>query len=109
VLFIPMFIANTIAQGVVRAADSMRTARNAAGGRKTFAAVVERLDLITLPGMACSTISSFAQGAATAGKRSEPGCLQMLDMTPELCAALRETVNAPDEKRSTRSRARRIG
>src|SRR5205085_8005108 len=47
VLFIPMFIANTIAQSVVRAAefDADRAAARLVG-RKTFASVVERLDLI---------------------------------------------------------------
>jgi len=100
VLFIPMFIGNTIAQGAVRAAefDADRAATRLVG-RKTFAAVVERLDLISFTWDGVLNDLKFLHKEQQLPE-SVPNqvAVQMLDMTPELCAALRDTVNAPDEK-----------
>jgi Zn-dependent protease with chaperone function len=100
VLFVPMFIANTIASGVVRMAelDADRTAVRLMG-RPAFAALLERIELIdfTWEGVVAE-LEFLHREQALPDSLPQQLALRMLDMTPELCAVLRETVNKPDEK-----------
>ncbi len=100
VLFIPMFIANTIAAAAVRAAefDADRTAARLVG-KKTFMAVVERLEQINFvwDGMLMD-LKFLSKEGELPENLPQQIALRMQDMTAELCAALRETVHAPDEK-----------
>jgi hypothetical protein len=100
VLFIPMFIANTIAATVVRAAefDADRAAARLVG-RKTFTAVVERLEQIDFvwDGMLMD-LKFLSKEGQLPENLPQQIAVRMQDMTAELCAALRETVHAPDEK-----------
>jgi phage FluMu protein Com len=100
VLFIPMFIANTIAQSAVRAAefDADRAAARLVG-RKTFAAVIERLEQIDFSWDGILADLKFLNSEQQLpDSLPEQVALRMLDMSPELWGALRDTVNAPDEK-----------
>ncbi len=100
VLFIPMFIANTIAQSAVRAAefDADRAAARLVG-RKTFAAVIERLEQINFSWDGILADLKFLNSEQQLpDSLPEQVALRMLDMSPELWGALRDTVNAPDEK-----------
>lgn len=100
VLFVPMFIANTIAQSVVRAAEL--DADHAAArlvGRRTFAAVLERLEQINFSwDGVLADLKFLNKEDRLPDSLPEQVALRMLDMSPELWGALRDTVNAPDEK-----------
>jgi hypothetical protein len=100
VLFVPMFIANTVAAGVVRRAelDADRSTVRLVG-QETFAVLLERLELIdfTWEGMTAE-LDFLHTEQQLPESLPEQLAVRMLDMTPELCAALRETVNKPDEK-----------
>jgi hypothetical protein len=100
VLFIPMFIANTIAMGVVRSAefDADRAATRLVG-KATFAGLLERLEQIdfTWDGV-LADLAFLNTEQRLPESLPHQVALRMLDMSPELCAALRETVNKPDEK-----------
>ena len=90
VLFVPMFIANTVAAGVVRRAehDADRTAARLVG-RQTFAALLERVDLIqfTWEGVVAE-LEFLHREQALPDSLPQQLALRMLDMTPELRAAL---------------------
>jgi hypothetical protein len=100
VLFIPMFIANTIGSGVVRAAafDADRAASRLVG-KKTFAAVVDRLEQINFSwdGM-LADLKFLSKEGQLPDNLPQQIAIRMQDMSAELCAVLRETLNAPDEK-----------
>jgi predicted Zn finger-like uncharacterized protein len=100
VLFVPMFIANTVGASVVRRAelDADRTAARLVG-RKTFAALLERVELVefTWEGV-LAELDFLHREQALPDNLPQQLALRMLDMTPELRAVLRETVNKPDEK-----------
>jgi len=100
VLFVPMFIANTVAAGVVRHAelDADRCTVRLVG-RKRFAELLERVEQaeFTWEGV-IAELDFLHREQALPDSLPQQLALRMLDMTPELCAALRETVNKPDEK-----------
>src|SRR5205085_10967379 len=100
VLFIPMVIAKAVAAAAVRAAefDADRAAARLVG-RKTFMAVVERLEQIDFvwDGMLMD-LKFLSKEGQLPENLPQQIAVRMQDMTAELCAALRETVNAPDEK-----------
>jgi hypothetical protein len=100
VLFIPMFIANTIAQSAVRAAEfDADKAASRLVGRKTFAAVIERLEQIDYSWDGVLADLNFLN---TEGRLPDSlpqqVFLRMQDMSSELWSVLRETVKAPEEK-----------
>lgn len=100
VLFVPMFIANTIAQSVVRAAEL--DADHAAArlvGRRTFGVVLERLEQINFSwDGVLADLKFLNKEDRLPDSLPEQVSLRMIDMSPELWGALRDTVNAPDEK-----------
>lgn len=100
VLFVPMFIANTIAQAVVRAAEL--DADHAAArlvGKRTFTVVLERLEQIDFSWDGVLADLKFLNTEnRLPDSLPEQVSLRMLDMSPELWGALRDTVKAPDEK-----------
>jgi hypothetical protein len=100
VLFVPMFIANTVAASVVRRAelDADRSAVRLVG-KATFAALLERVDLaeFTWEGVVAE-LEFLHREQALPDSLPQQLALRMLDMTSELRAVLRETVNKPDEK-----------
>jgi Zn-dependent protease with chaperone function len=100
VLFVPMFIANTVASQVVRQAD--RDADLIAArliGTQAFAALLERQEQIEFSweGVLAELDYLYREQSLP---DSLPGqlALRMLDMTPELGAALSETVNKSEER-----------
>jgi phage FluMu protein Com len=100
VLFIPMFIANTIAQAAVRAAEfDADKAASRLVGRKTFAAVIERLEQIdySWDGVLADLKFLNSEGQLP-DSLPQQVFLRMQDMSSELWSALRNTVNAPEEK-----------
>jgi hypothetical protein len=100
VLYIPMFLGNTFAGGLVRAAefDADRiTARLI--GREAFAALLVRLGVIEFAWQGVlAELRYLHQEQQLPDSLPQQLALRMLDVTPELCAALRDTVNRPDEK-----------
>jgi hypothetical protein len=100
VLFIPMFITNTIASAVVRASafDADRAASRLVG-KKTFGIVVERFEQIDFvwDGM-LADLKFLSKEGQLPDNLPQQIALRMQDLTAELCAVLRETVHAPDEK-----------
>jgi predicted Zn finger-like uncharacterized protein len=100
VLFIPMFIANTLAQSVVRAAefDADKAAARLVG-KKMFGIVIERLEHIDFvwTGLPADLKFLHKEGQLPPNLPQEVS-VRMQDMTAELVAALRDTVNAPEEK-----------
>ena len=100
VLFVPMFIANTIAAAVIRRAelDADLVATRLIGARG-FAGLLERAELIefTWDGVVAE-LEFLHREQALPDSLPQQLALRMLDMTPELCAVLRETVHKPDEK-----------
>jgi hypothetical protein len=100
VLFVPMFIANTIAQAVVRAAElDADVAAARLVGKQTFANVLERLEQIDFSWDGVLADLKFLNTEnRLPDSLPEQVALRMLDMSPELWGALRETVKAPDEK-----------
>jgi len=100
VLFIPMFIANTIGSAVVRRAefDADRASVRLVG-KKTFTGLLERLELIDFSWDGVLADLAFLNTEQQLpDSLPEQVTIRMQDMTPELCAVLRETVNKPDEK-----------
>jgi Zn-dependent protease with chaperone function len=99
-LFVPMFVANTIAQAVVRAAEfDADLAASRLVGRRTFAAVIERLEQIDYSWDGVLADLNFLHTEQKLPDNlPEQVALRMLDMSPELWGALRDTVKAPDEK-----------
>lgn len=100
VLFIPMFIANTIAQSAVRAAEfDADKAASRLVGRKTFAAVIDRLEQIdySWDGVLADLNFLNTEGSLP-DSLPQQVFLRMQDMSSELWGALRETVKAPEEK-----------
>jgi len=100
VLFIPMFIANTIAQSVVRAAelDADQAAARLVG-RRTFAATLERLEQIDYSRDGVLADLTFLNTEKQLPDNlPEQITLRMADMSSELWGVLRDTVKAPDEK-----------
>jgi hypothetical protein len=100
VLFIPMFIANTLAQSAARAAEfDADKAASRLVGRKTFAAVIERLEQIDYSWDGVLADLNFLN---TEGQLPDnlphQVFLRMQDMSSELWSVLRETVKAPEEK-----------
>ena len=100
VLFIPMFIGNTLAQNLVRQSelDADRAAARLVG-RETFAATLLRLGDIefTWQGV-LAELAFLHKEQQLPDSLPQQLSLRMLDMTPELAAALRETVGKPEEK-----------
>jgi hypothetical protein len=100
VLFIPMFVANTIGQAAVRAAEfDADKAASRLVGRKTFAAVIERLEQIdySWDGVLADLKFLNTEGQLP-DSLPQQVFLRMQDMSSELWGALRETVKAPEEK-----------
>lgn len=99
-LFVPMFIGNTIASSLVRTVelDSDRAGARLVG-RETFAAALVRLGLIefTWQGV-LAELDYLHKNQQLPDSLPKQLALRMLDMTPELVAALRETVANPEEK-----------
>jgi hypothetical protein len=100
VLFIPMFIGNTVASVLVRKTelDADRAAARLVG-RENFAASVVRLGLIefTWQGV-LAELNFLHRDQQLPDSLPQQLALRMLDMTPELCTALRETVGKQEEK-----------
>jgi hypothetical protein len=100
VLFVPMFVANTIASSVVRKTEfDADLAATRLVGRKTFTGLLERLEQIdfTWDG-AMADLNFLSKEQQLPESLPQNVALRMQDMTVELFHALRETVNAPDEK-----------
>jgi hypothetical protein len=100
VLFVPMFIANTIAQSAVRAAEfDADKAASRLVGRKTFVAVIDRLEQIdySWDGVLADLKFLNTEGQLP-DSLPQQVFLRMQDMSAELWGALRETVKAPEEK-----------
>jgi hypothetical protein len=100
VLFVPMFIANTIGAGVIRLAerDADRIAARLIGA-KAYTALLERLELIdfTWEGVVAE-LEFLHREQQLPDKLPEHLALRMQDMTPELRAVLGETVNQPEDR-----------
>jgi len=100
VLFIPMFIGNTIAQNLVRQSelDADRAAARLVG-RETFSASLVRLGVVefTWQGI-LSELSFLYKEQQLPDSLPQQLAVRLLDMTPELCAALRDTVAKQEEK-----------
>jgi hypothetical protein len=100
VLFVPMFIANTIGAGVIRLAerDADRIAARLIGA-KAYAALLEREELIdfTWEGVVAE-LEFLHREQQLPQKLPEHLALRMQDMTPELRAVLGETVNQPEDR-----------
>ena len=100
VLFVPMFIGNTLAQGLVRQSelDADRAAARLVG-RETFAATLVRQGVVdfTWEGV-LAELEFLNKEQALPDSLPQQLALRMLDMTPELCAALRDTVVKQEEK-----------
>ena len=95
-----MFIANTIAAAVSRGAefDADRASVRLVG-KKTFTGLLERLELIDFSWDGVLADLAFLNTEQQLpDSLPEQVAIRMQDMTPELCAVLRETVNKPDEK-----------
>ena len=100
VLFIPMFVANTIASAVVRKTElDADLAATRLVGRKTYSGLIERLEQIdfTWDGV-MADLNFFHKEGQLPDNLPQTIAVRMQDMTTELVAALRESVNAPDEK-----------
>jgi Zn-dependent protease with chaperone function len=99
-LFVPMFIGNTVASSLVRIVE-LEADRAGARlvGRETFAGALVRLGLIefTWQGV-LAELDYLHKNQQLPDSLPKQLALRMLDMTPELCAALRETVGKPVEK-----------
>jgi Zn-dependent protease with chaperone function len=99
-LFVPMFIGNTVASSLVRRVelDADRAGARLVG-KETFAGALVRLGLIefTWQGV-IAELDYLHKNQQLPDSLPKQLALRMLDMTPELCAALRETVGKPEEK-----------
>lgn len=99
-LFVPMFIGNTVASSLVRLTelDADRAGARLVG-RETFAGALVRLGLIefTWQGV-LAELDYLHKNQQLPNSLPKQLALRMLDMTPELCAALRESVGKPEEK-----------
>lgn len=100
VLFVPMFIANTIGAGVIRLAE--RDADLVASrliGAKAFAGLLERQELIdfTWEGV-LAELEFLYREQQLPDKLPDHLELRMQDMTPELREVLGETVNKAEER-----------
>jgi hypothetical protein len=100
VLFVPMFIANTVAAQVVRRADldaDLIAARLI--GSKAFSGLLERQELIdfTWEGV-LAELDYLHREQSLPNSLPDQLAMRMLDMTPELCVALSETVNKSEER-----------
>lgn len=100
VLFIPMFIGNTIAQNLVRRSelDADRAAARLVG-RETFSATLVRLGVVefTWQGV-LAELDFLYKERQLPDSLPQQLAVRLLDMTPELCAALRDTVVKQEEK-----------
>jgi hypothetical protein len=100
VLFVPMFIANTIGAGVIRRAeqDADRLAARLIGLR-AFGGLLERQELIDFAWEGVLAELEFLhREQQLPASLAEHLALRMQDMTPELRAVLGETVNKPAER-----------
>lgn len=100
VLFVPMFIANTIAAQVVKRADldaDLIAARLI--GSQAFGGLVERQELIDFcwEGV-LAELDYLHRDQSLPDSLPDQLALRMQDMTPELHAALAETVTKPEER-----------
>jgi hypothetical protein len=100
VLFIPMFIGNTVASTLVRAAelDADRTTARLVG-RRTFTSLLTQVGVVgfTWQGV-LAELNFLHRDQKLPDSLPQQLAVRMLDMTPELCAALRETVVKQEEK-----------
>lgn len=100
VLFIPMFVANTVAAGVIRLAerDADRIAARTIG-LPAYAALLEREELIdfTWEGV-LAELEFLHREQQLPDKLPDHLALRMQDMTAELRAVLGETINKPEER-----------
>ncbi len=100
VLFVPMFVGNTLAQGLVRQSelDADRAAARLIG-RESFSATLVRQGVVdfTWEGV-LAELEFLNKEQALPDSLPQQLALRMLDMTPELCAALRDTVVKQEEK-----------
>lgn len=99
-LFIPMFIGNTVASSLVKLVefDSDRaTARLI--GREGFVASLMRLGVVefTWQGV-IAELKFLHRDQQLPDSLPQQLALRMVDMTPELCSVLRDTVAKPEEK-----------
>jgi Zn-dependent protease with chaperone function len=98
VLFVPLFIANTIASHVVRQAelDADRCAVQLVGGT-VFTGLLERLAMIDFAWQGILLELDFLHGDhQLPDSLPQQLALRMLDMTPEVYSALRETAPGDD-------------
>lgn len=100
VLFVPMFIANTVGGFVVRRAEldaDLAAARLV--GRQCFAGLLERMELIEFSWEGVLAELDFLhKEQALPDNLPQQLALRMLDASPEVVAALRETVHEEDDK-----------
>lgn len=100
VLFVPMFIANTIGAAVIRASerDADRTAARLIGS-KSILGLLEREELIefTWEGV-LAELEFLHREQQLPEKLPDHLALRMLDMTPELRAVLGETVTKAEDR-----------
>ncbi|MDX1946499.1 MAG: M48 family metallopeptidase [Pirellulaceae bacterium] len=100
VLWVPMFIANTVASAVVRRTelDGDRCHARLVGGQ-TFADVLPRMRIIDYTWQGLLTELAFRhRDQSLPDSLPRQMQLQMVDMTPDLCAILLETAVKPEEK-----------
>jgi Zn-dependent protease with chaperone function len=100
VLFVPMFVANTVAGFVIGQAelDADRTAARLVG-RRCFAGALERMELIEFSWESVlAELGYLHQEQALPDDLPRQLAVRMLDATPEILAVLRETVNKPDDR-----------
>jgi Zn-dependent protease with chaperone function len=100
VLFVPMFIGNTVASSLVRLVelDADRcTARLV--GRETFASLLVHVGVVefTWQGV-LAELNFLHRDQQLPDSLPQQLAVRMLDMTPELCAALRDTVVKQEER-----------
>jgi Zn-dependent protease with chaperone function len=100
VLFVPMFVANTVA-GVVVGQAELDADRAAARliGRRRFGGLLERIELVEFSwDSVLAELNYLHKEQALPDNLPQQLAVRMLDASPEILAVLRETVNKPDDK-----------
>jgi hypothetical protein len=100
VLWIPMFIGNTLASSIVRRTEFDADSCHARlAGRTTFETTLQRLQIIdfTWQGI-LAELPFLHREQQLPGSLPDQLQVRMIDMTPDLCSTLLETVVKPEEK-----------
>jgi hypothetical protein len=100
VLFVPMFLGNTVASSLVRKAelDADRAAARLVG-RETFASLLTHLGVIEFTWQGVLAELEFLHGEQQLpDSLPRQLALRMLDVTPELSAALHDGIANPEQK-----------